>query len=173
MVYLRSVSDLEEILGALARSGAAFLVVGGVAVVLHGHPRFTADLDLAVRLERDNVRKLLAALQGLGYRARAPVDAMDFADEEKRTEWIREKGLTVFSLWSPRFPATEIDLFVREPFNFSAAYGRALHADIGGTVVTVASLADLIALKRAAGRARDLEDIAALEAIAKTGSAEK
>jgi hypothetical protein len=159
-------ADLEEVLGALSQSGGAYLVVGGVAVVLHGHPRFTADLDLALRLDRENVLRILGALESLGYRPRAPVAALDFADADLREQWIRDKGLTVFSLWSPRFPATEVDLFVRDPFDFEVAHARALRVDLGGTVVMVAGIEDLIALKKAAGRPRDMEDIAALEAIA-------
>ena len=171
-VYRATVSDLEAILKELAGSGALYLVVGGVAVVLHGHPRFTADLDLAVRLERDNVLRLLAALESLGYKPRAPVAAVDFADENLRNEWIREKGLTVFSMWSSRYPATEIDLFVREPFDFDAAYARSLRVDLDGAIVTVAAIPDLITLKKAAGRPHDLEDVIALEAIARAADDE-
>lgn len=166
-MYLGQVSDLEQLLGALARSGGSYLVVGGVAVVLHGYPRFTADLDLAIRLDRENVLRILGALEALGYRPRAPVPAADLAVPERRDEWIREKGLVAFSMWSPRFPATEVDIFVREPFDFDAAFSRALRADLAGTIVTVASLEDLIATKRASARPRDLEDVSALEAIAR------
>ncbi len=134
-------------------------------MVIHGHPRFTADLDLAAQMDRENLQRLIGALSGLGYRPRAPVDANDFVEEKIREGWIRDKGLVVFTLWSPRFPTTEIDLFVKEPFDFEIAYERALCADLEGILVTVASIADLIALKRAAGRPRDLEDIEALEAI--------
>lgn len=169
-VYGRDVTELEQILGAIAGSGAAYLVVGGVAVVLHGYPRFTADLDLVVRLDRDNVLKLLGALTTLDYRPRAPVPAEEFADSAKREEWIRDKGLTVFSLWSPRYPMTEIDLFVREPFDFAHAHSRALRAELGATTVTVTPIQELIALKRASGRPRDLADIEVLEAIAEAGN---
>ena len=162
-----TVAALEEIFSVIAQSGARYLVVGGVAVVLHGHPRFTADLDLAVQLDRDNVLRLITALKELDYRPRAPVEAEALADASTRESWIRDKGLVVFSLHSPRFPATEIDLFVEEPFDFDEAYGRAFRADMNGTIVPVASIADLIAIKRVAGRTRDLEDIAALEAIQK------
>lgn len=163
-------SDLEEILPALTKSGALYLVVGGVAVVLHGHPRFTADLDLAVRLERGNVLRLLSALESLGYRPRAPVATADFADENLRNQWIQEKNLTVFSMWSPRYPATEVDIFVKDPFDFDLAYGRSLRADLNGTIVTVAGIDDMIALKRATGRPRDLEDADALEALSKAAN---
>ena len=71
----------------------------------------------------------------------------------------------VFSLWSAEHPATEIDLFVEEPFNFAEAFARAARADLGGTVVTVASIDDLIELKKRADRPKDREDIAALEGL--------
>ena len=154
--------DLEAILTALGESGTRYLVVGGVALVLHGHPRFTADLDLVLSLEQANLRSALGALRSLGYRPRAPVPMEQFADPAMRRSWIEEKGLTVFSLWSARFPATEIDLFVEEPFPFDAAYARALEADLGFGTVRVASIDDLIDMKQRAGRPKDLEDIAAL-----------
>lgn len=157
--------DLERIFAALADSGARYLVVGGVAVVLHGHPRFTADLDLVLALDTANLRRALDALAGLGYRPRAPVSLDEFLDPETRARWIEEKGLTVLSLWSAELPATEVDLFASEPFPFNAAYERAVRADLGDVLVTVAGLSDLIALKRSAGRPQDLEDIRSLEAI--------
>ncbi|HVK86514.1 MAG TPA: nucleotidyl transferase AbiEii/AbiGii toxin family protein [Kofleriaceae bacterium] len=158
-------SDFDEIFGALQAANVRYLVVGGVAVVLHGMPRFTADLDLIIALDEPNVRAAMSALGALGYRPRPPVPAEHLADPAIRRSWIDEKGLTVFSLWSPEHPATEIDVFVEEPFPFAPAYARALHVDLGSTEVTVASIADLIGLKRAAGRPKDLADIAALEAL--------
>jgi Nucleotidyl transferase AbiEii toxin, Type IV TA system len=159
--------DLDRIFAALEASGSRYLVVGGVAVVLHGHPRFTADLDLVLALDPDNLARALPALEALGYRPRAPVALAQFADPGERQRWIDEKAMTVFSLWSPELPATEIDLFAAEPLPFEAAHARALRADLGATTATVASLADLIALKRSAGRPQDLEDVSALEAIAR------
>ena len=156
-------SDFDAIFKAL--SGVRYLVVGGVAVVLHGTPRFTADLDLVIAFDDDNVRSAIAALEALGYRPRAPVPVSQLADAAIRRTWIEDKGLTVFSLWSPSHPATEVDVFVEEPFPFDEAYRRATRADLGTVVVTVASISDLIELKRRAGRPKDLEDIAALEAL--------
>lgn len=157
--------DLQRIFAALAAEQVRYLVVGGVAVVLHGHPRFTADLDLVVALDHDNVLSAVRALASLGYQPRAPVPAEQLADAESRRAWVEDKGLTVFSMWSPRFSATEVDLFVEEPFPFEEAYDRRVQVDLGTTRLTVASLQDVLALKREAGRPRDLEDIAALEAI--------
>jgi predicted nucleotidyltransferase len=157
--------DIERVLEALNSAGVRYLVVGGVAVVLHGHLRTTADLDLVVQLERDNVLRAMGALASLGYRPRAPVAAEAFADEEVRESWVRDKGLTVFSLWSSHAPTLEVDLFVREPFGFADVYARALRAPLENTVAWVVSLPDLIALKTQARRPQDLEDIEALEAL--------
>lgn len=158
-------SDFDAIFVALETANVRYLVVGGVAVVLHGLPRFTADLDLVVALDAENTRAAVAALGALGYRPRAPVPAEQFADAATRESWIKDKGLTVFSLWSPSHPATEIDLFVEEPFPFDEAYARAVRADLGTAVVSVVAISDLIALKRRAGRPKDLADVEALVAL--------
>lgn len=159
--------DLVRIFDALAQARVRYLVVGGVAVVLHGHPRLTADLNLVVALDPKNLRAAIRALASLGYRPRAPVDAEAFADPAVRRSWIAEKGLRVFSLWSDSLPATEVDLFVEEPFPFDDAYARGVRVWVQGVPITVAGLEDLIALKRAAGRQKDLEDAGALDAIAR------
>jgi hypothetical protein len=163
------VNPYEQVLAALNAARVRYLVVGGVAVVLHGHLRTTADLDLVVALEPDNARRAVAALEGLGLRPRAPVPAAAFADASARAGWIAEKGLEVFSLWSARLPGLEVDLFVREPFDFETAYARSVRVALDTTYATVASLADLVAMKRAAGRPVDLADVEALEAIGARG----
>jgi hypothetical protein len=160
-------SDLEQVFAALEGSGARYLVVGGVAVVLHGHLRFTADLDLAVALDTANVDAALSAFEGLGFRPRAPFPLRAFADPEQRADWERNKGLTVFSLWSAEFPGTEIDLFVADPLPFGPAWARRLRVDLGGVTVSVVSLVDLIEMKSRAGRPQDLDDVRQLEAIAR------
>lgn len=159
--------DLEQIFRAFELASVRYLVVGGVAVVLHGHLRFTADLDLVVQLQDDNARRAVEALGSLGFRPRAPVVPTDFANAAARNGWIAEKGLTVLSFWSPSFPGTEVDLFVEEPFDFDEADARAVTADLGSTKVRVVSRQDLIAMKRAAGRPRDIEDADVLEDLGK------
>ena len=159
---------LTDIFRALDDAEVRYLVVGGVAVVLHGYPRFTADLDLVVELTASNASAAIAALRTLGYRPRAPVRAEDFADENIRASWREDKGLTVFSLWSPSYPGTEVDLFVEEPFDFGEAWSRRLDAVLDdGTTVHVVGIDELRALKARVGRPKDVDDIAQLDAIAR------
>lgn len=157
--------DFELILDALTEGGVRFVVVGGVAVVLHGLPRFTADLDLVVALDRENALGAIGVLETLGYKPRAPVRAEDFADPSLRENWAREKGMTVFTLWSSKLPATEIDIFVQEPIPFDELSARAVRVMVGRHEVGIASAADLIRMKTEAGRPQDLNDVAELERI--------
>ena len=158
-------TPIESVLTALEQAQVRYLLVGGVAVVLHGYLRTTADLDLILALDEDNVARAATAFAGLGYRPRVPVQLTDLADPRRRQEWITTKGLTVLSLWSPEQPALEVDVFVEEPLDFAAAHARAVRADLGACQASVVSLDDLLALKRRAGRPRDLEDIDALERL--------
>jgi len=160
--------DLLRVFRALEAAQVRYLVVGGVAVVLHGYPRFTADLDLVVALDADNARRALDALGTLGFQPRAPVPMAAFADLAQREIWVTEKDLVVFSLWTPAMPLMEIDLFVREPFPFDAAFARRVSIDLGDVNVSVASIDDVIELKRAVGRPKDLDDVRALEEIKKS-----
>ena len=154
------------IFAALNAAGARYVVVGGVAVVLHGFARITGDVDLIVDLHDGPAQKTIAALVGMGFCARAPVDAMLFADPVVRASWVRDKGLRVFSLWDPARPMCEVDLFVESPIEFEGLHERSAWIDIGDAQVRVAAIEDLIALKRLANRPQDQIDIAELEVIA-------
>lgn len=162
---VRPVTLFEPIFAALERAGVRYVTVGGVAVVLHGHARLTADLDLAVDLAPRAASEAIDALTAIGFRPRLPVEASGFADPAVRERWITEQGMTVFSMWDPNDPLRSVDLFVEQSIDFEELWERSMVVDIGGTPARVASITDLIRLKRAAGRPVDLEDIAALEAI--------
>ncbi len=159
--------ELLSVFKALNETGVRYLVVGGVAVVLHGHLRFTGDLDLVVQLTPSNVALAVNALERLGFKSRLPIPAASLADPTLRASWIEEKGMVVFPLWSPAAPGLQIDIFVSEPFPFVENYGRARPVDIDGTPISVLGVSDLIEMKRKVGRPSDLADIAALERIAK------
>ena len=158
--------EIASILKSLSDARVRYVVVGGVAVVLHGHLRLTADLDLVVKLDRENVLAAMEALSALGYRPRPPVAAKDFAEPEIRSQWVHEKGMVVFSLWSPLHPSTDVDVFVNEPFPFDAFRERARITELYGVPIPIAAIPDLIAMKRESGRPEDLTDITALERIA-------
>ena len=156
--------NLSEIFAVL--SDTDYVIVGGLAVILHGHLRATRDLDLVIGLAPDNCSKALDALASIGMRPRLPVAMQDFADPEKREDWNRNRNMMVFQLWDPRNPERSVDIFVREPMDFPLMLADAVVKDFDGVPIRIASIPDLIAMKQVAGRRHDLEDIEALREIA-------
>lgn len=155
----------EPVLAALERADVRFVVVGGVAVVLHGHPRMTADLDLVIDLAAEPAGRAIAALVDLGLEPRLPVDPRTFADPDVRRAWAEERNLTVFTMLDPKDPLLDVDLFAASPLPFDELWERATLVHLDGQTVRIASLDHLIAMKKTAGRPQDLADVAALEAL--------
>lgn len=144
-----------------------YVVVGGLATVLHGYARLTADIDLIIDLEPQEVRKGIDALAKHGMIPRLPVDPYDFAKPDIRRHWIDEKNMRVFSMWKPDEPLVSVDLFVEHPIEFDQLWSRAEVTDLGPVSVRIASIPDLITLKRLANRPQDLVDIEKLTEIRK------
>ena len=149
---------------ALNRSGTRYVVVGGVATILHGYVRGTTDVDVVIDLDETSARRAIEELERIGYRPQAPVHAKDFADKPTRETWARERGMIVFSLYSEANPVV-VDLFVRSPMDFEGLWTRSEVRALEGGPVRVASLDDLIRIKRTAARPQDLVDVTELEAI--------
>ena len=157
----------EDIVGGLEERQVRYLIVGGVAVVLHGFVRATADLDVMIALDSKNVDTFLTLMKEKGYRPKVPVALEDFKSEVKRATWKKEKGMRVFSLFHPQRSQELIDVFVDEPISFEDAYKRRVKLPLGKRQLSVACVEDLITLKKQAGRPQDLQDIEALKDIQK------
>ena len=163
-------SHLEQIFGALNEAQVRYLVVGGLAVIAHGFVRYTNDLDLVVQLNEPNVARAMEVLKGLGYRAKVPVDPVQFASPLTRASWIRDKQMVVFQLVNERFAREPIDGFVREPFDVAAELDRCEWLAVGPTLkIPVVSRPQLIKMKQEASRPKDLLDIEYLEKLEKGG----
>lgn len=157
----------EELLAELDSKGVRFVVVGGLAVVIHGAARLTADIDLVIDLDRSNVLRCIETLTARGLRPLLPVNATDFANEETRREWVENRNMQVFTMRDERNPLLVVDLFATEPIPFENLWARATHVHLGGRNVRIASIDDLIAMKRSAARPQDLLDIEQLQQIAR------
>jgi len=159
------VNIFSPLLSALNGGNIRYVVVGGLATVLHGYARLTADVDLILDLAPEQALRAMELFRSLGLRPRAPVDIMDFARPEQRKIWAEEKGMRVFTLFDPAQPMREVDLFVESPVEFDEMWRDSVVMDLGETTARVASIPHLIQLKRLAGRPQDLLDIEALEEI--------
>ena len=165
--YNSGMSFYVPVFRALNDMQVRYVVVGGLATVLHGYARLTADIDLIIDLEPQEARKSIDALAKHGMVPRLPVDPYDFADPDIRRHWIEDKNMRVFSMWKSDEPLVSVDLFVEHPIEFDLLWSRAEVTDLGSVSVRIAAIPDLIALKRLANRPQDLIDIEKLTEIQK------
>jgi hypothetical protein len=107
-------------------------------------------------------------LDAIGYRPLVQVKSSDFADAGLRENWIKEKNMVVFQMLNPSRQSTRLGIFVAEPFGFPEQYAAARWEDVAGVRVPVVQYSELLRLKRAAGRPRDLIDIEQLELMSKS-----
>lgn len=149
----------RSLLRRLVAGDVDFVVIGGVAAVAHGSASFTQDLDIAYASDEANLERLGRVLVALGARLRGVTDDVPFVPDGRTLRHIRVLTLET--------PEGLIDLLA-EP-DGSPAYDRlrerAVPEEVDGVIVHIASLDDLIAMKKAAGRPKDLVAVEELEAI--------
>jgi len=140
--------DFRDLFAALNAAGADFLVVGGYALAVHGHPRFTKDLDVWVRADAENARKVWDALAAFG----APMGNLALQD-------LAAPGI-VFQMG---LPPNRIDLLTGiDGVTFQGAWEHRLESRYGDQPVRVIGLEDLIQNKLATGRPQDALDVKTL-----------
>jgi hypothetical protein len=132
----------------LDSAGVSYVLCGGLAIVLHGVHRFTADIDLAVALDPENLQRFIDAVTRLGYRPRAPVPAADLKDPRNRRAWQDEKRAVVFTFVDPSLPYRQIDVFLDDPLPFAALHAESLLVHGADYAVRLASVAHLLLMKR-------------------------
>jgi hypothetical protein len=151
--------DAAEIFRRLAARGVDFVVIGGIAAVLHGSSRNTFDLDLAFATDGANLDALGDVLRGLGARLRGVDDDVPFAPDGATLRRIEILTLST--------TAGDLDLLRRPPGapSYATLRARADRFDIGDVVVSVAAIDDLIAMKSVSNRPKDQADRAELTQI--------
>ncbi|MBL8274917.1 MAG: nucleotidyltransferase [Xanthomonadales bacterium] len=143
--------DYRDLLSAFANSRVEFVLVGAYAMAAHGQPRATMDIDLLVRPTAENVARMVAALREFG----APEGSID-------AQALGTPGMVVQIGVAPR----RVDLLTRlTGVATDAAFAHALPVEIEGLRIPVLALGDLIANKRATGRAQDRLDADRLEGL--------
>ena len=157
---------IRTLLAALADASVEYCLVGGVAVNLHGVPRMTYDVDLVVAPDAEQLSAAARVLAGLGLVCRIPVKLEAFADVEYRETMRKERNL-IASYSDPSDPLREVDVLVAPPVDARELVTRATRLSLGDVPVRVASIPDLIALKRASARQQDAADVVHLERLAK------
>lgn len=148
-----------DLLREMYHSNIQYLIVGGVAVNLHGVPRATFDFDLVISTDKENVLAILQVLKSGGYIASIPENPALLADAEKIAFWIREKNLIAFSFYHEKQSHQVVDIILKHPLDFKDAYSRKIIKIIDDFELHLASMEDLILMKKESARPKDLKDI--------------
>jgi hypothetical protein len=151
--------DAPRILRRLVAAGVDFVVIGGIAVVLHGYPRLTRDLDIAFAYDDANLEALGQVLVDLNATLRGVGDDIPFVPDRRALQAIELLTLDSDAGWF------DIHRLPRGVESYAALRRNAERVPLEDFFILVASPDDLIAMKEAAGRPLDRADIAALEAI--------
>jgi hypothetical protein len=151
-------SFVERVLGALTTAGVEFIVVGGVSALLQGVPIVTQDLDVCYRRSPENVRRLAAALRPFHPRLRELPEGVPNVVDERTFQMGANFTLDL--------EGEDLDLLAEMSGigGYDDIVRTAVELDLPDHRVRVLALEQLIATKRAAGRAKDLAILPLLEA---------
>jgi len=157
------VTDLERLIDALAAEQVDFVIIGGVALVLHGSPRITQDLDICYGRTPENLERLAAVLRPYHPTLRgAPRDLpfeLDARSLASGLNFTLESELGDFDLIGE----------VSGVGGYQQVAADAVPMQVYGHSVRVMSLAALERAKRAAGRLKDLADLAEIAELRRRG----
>ena len=145
---LRLTPDFREFAELLNARSVRYLVVGGVAVGFHGHPRYTGDTGVWIDRSAENAARVMSALTAFGFGS-VGVTVADLSDEDA----VIQLG----------YPPNRIDLLTQlAGVSFDACWERRESVGVDGVDLPLIALDDLLANKRALGRKQDDADIDAL-----------
>ena len=137
--------DFKEFAQLLNANAVEYMVVGGYALMAHGHPRYTGDIDFWVNPVPSNIARLLTTLEQFGF-ASVGLKSQDFLVQDA----VIQLG----------FPPARIDLMVSiSGVEFKSAYSARLDVELDGLLISVINRADFIRNKQALGRLKDLSDL--------------
>jgi predicted nucleotidyltransferase len=149
--------EANEILVALADHGVDFVVIGGIAVQVHGYIRGTYDVDIIVDSRTLNTSRLSEALAALEAEIRTP-GTLKLTDPHQ----LRKAPLVPIITKAGPLDVLNVEHVLGGPRSYEALRDAAIKVELRGRQIAVAGLSDLIRMKRAAGREQDLMDIEAL-----------
>ncbi|MDP2694878.1 MAG: hypothetical protein Q8O58_08430 [Gallionella sp.] len=154
-----------DLFSALDRHKVDYLLIGGLAVSLHGVERATMDVDITVAMNPDNLAALIDAAKELKLSPVLPVPLESLGDLGLLRQWHAERHLEAFALRSADLVGVTVDVLLFPPVEFSGMASRADVFKVANTDIQVVSIDDLIALKQAVGRPIDVIDIEHLQRI--------
>jgi len=157
----------DIVLEKLNYNEVKYLIVGGLAVNLHGVPRFTKDLDIIIEMTPQNIKRFIEVIKELRYIPKVPVKLEQFISPGNRKKWQKEKHMKAFNLICLDKPYEEIDIVINTPIKFKTVYQKREEIKTGKLLLPLINIDNLIEMKKFSGRKQDLADIESLQKVKK------
>ena len=154
-----------ELLHSLSEGQVQYVLVGGIAVQLHGFMRSTFDIDLVLAMNDENLVRFIEVAKRFGLVPSMPVSIESLRNSSQIEQWHREKGMLAFALREPQVGGGVVDILVRPEVSFEQLMENAVVGKLFGQQVWIAAIDDLLMMKRIANRPKDRLDIEALQKI--------
>ncbi|GAB4175869.1 MAG: hypothetical protein Fur0039_18620 [Rhodocyclaceae bacterium] len=154
-----------DLIRNLADARIDYVLVGGLAVALHGYRRVTMDVDVVLAMTPENLRRFIDCAKAAGLRPVLPVPIEALANPGQIEQWHREKGMLAFALRGPDRMAAVIDVLVKPVIPFAELRRDAVMVPVATLTIPVASIEHLIAMKSGTGRSKDAIDIEELRKL--------
>ena len=154
-----------DLFATLHRHQVEYVLIGGLAVALHGIERNTMDIDVCIVISPDNLRRMIEAAKELNLSPVLPVPLETLSQIDTLKEWHQQRNLQAFALRTPDLAGVTLDLLLFPPIAPADMCQRAVRLDVSGIAIQLASVNDLIALKQSVGRPIDLADIEHLKRL--------
>lgn len=169
---------IAELLCSLSEGQVQYVLVGGMAVQLHGYMRSTFDIDLVLAMNDENLVRFINIAKRFGLTPSIPVPIDSLRNAAQIEQWHREmgqagkphsgcsqKGMLAFALREPQVGGGIVDVLVRPEVPFEQLMENAVIGKLFSQQVWIASIDDLLTMKRVANRPKDRLDIEALQKI--------
>ena len=141
--------DFKEFIELLDSNDVKYLVVGGYALAIHGHPRYTKDIDIWVLMDPTNAKRILKSLDDFGF-SQLDINETDF--------------LTPGNVIQLGYPPNRIDIITQATgVNFEKCFLNKVQVEIDGILVNFIDIESLKINKKAVGRLQDLADLEKLQ----------
>ena len=136
--------DFIEFIELLSENNVRYIIIGGYAVVYHGYVRSTNDIDIWIDIRKDNIKKVIKALDEFGFSSLN----------------IREADFSPNQIIQLGYPPNRIDLITTPAgIDFETCYESKEQVIIDNITVNIIDLENLLKAKKASNRTRDLADV--------------
>lgn len=151
--------DYLGIFEQLHKHQVKYLLCGGLAVNIYGIPRMTADIDIILDFDKENLKQFEICIVNEFYQSQLPISLSLLSTQHERIKLIKEKNLIAFSYFNTRANVMSMDVLIDLPILFDQMWQRKNTRKSDDIDIHLVSLEDLIKLKEYSNRKQDQDDI--------------